>query len=248
MLFVTNDSTTAIRVYSVSPTGTLSQIPGSPFETGINWLGLKVTADGRFLVAGEVSGNNVGVFRIASTGSLSPVAGSPFAGSGPSAGVTVSCEGTLAFHVDDDKDVDVYKMDSHGALSPVPGSPFLTVAGFNAGLALSPNNRFLFVTDPFGPNSSSNISAFVVRPGGTLSPVPGITISRRLRPWGVAATTTSKDGKYLYSAMFVYSQVDVQTIGANGALTDNGSFATGLPGGGSGIGIAAFPPPSCHRQ
>jgi 6-phosphogluconolactonase (cycloisomerase 2 family) len=223
-----------------------SQIQGSPFETGINWLGLKVTADGRFLLAGEVSGNNVGVFRIAPTGSLSQVAGSPFAGSGPSAGVTVNCEGNLAFHIDDNQDVDVYKMDSHGALSPVPGSPFLTAAGFNAGLALSPNNRFLFVTDPFGPNFSSNISAFAVTPGGTLSAVPGSPFPAAFGP-GVAATTTSNDGKYLYSAMFAFSQVDVQTIGANGTLTDIGSFATGLPGGGSGIGIAAFPSPSCRQ-
>lgn len=247
-LFVTNDSTTAIRVYSVSPAGTLSQIHGSPFVTEINWLGLKVSADGRFLVAGEVSGNNVGVFRIASTGSLSAVAGSPFAGSGPSAGVTINCQGTLAFHIDDNQDVDAYKMDSHGALSPVAGSPFLTSVGFNAGLVLSPNNRFLFVTDPFGPNSSSNISAFVVEPGGALSSVPGSPFPAAFGPGGVAATTTSKDGKYLYSAMFVFSQVDVQTIGANGALTDIGSFATGLPGGGSGVGIAAFPSPSCQQR
>ena len=34
LLFVTNDSTTVIHVYAISPTGTLSQIPGSPFETG----------------------------------------------------------------------------------------------------------------------------------------------------------------------------------------------------------------------
>ena len=199
-------------------------------------------------MAGEVSGNNVGVFRIASTGSLSAVAGSPFAGSGPSAGVTINCQGTLAFHIDDNQDVDAYKMDSHGALSPVAGSPFLTSVGFNAGLVLSPDNRFLFVTDPFGPNSSSNISAFVVAPGGALSSVPGSPFPAAFGPGGVAATTTSKDGKYLYSAMFVFSQVDVQTIGANGALTDIGSFATGLPGGGSGIGIAAFPSPSCQQR
>jgi hypothetical protein len=45
--------------------------------------------------------------------------------------------------------------------------------------------------------------------------------------------------------MFVYSQVDVQTIAANGALTDLGSFFTGFAASGSGMGIASFPVPSC---
>jgi 6-phosphogluconolactonase (cycloisomerase 2 family) len=198
-------------------------------------------------VAGEASGDGVGVFRIASTGSLNAVAGSPFAGSGNSAGVAVNCESNLVFHIDDNQDIDVYKMDWRGALSPVPNSPFHTVAGFNAGLALSPNNRFLFVTDPFAPNFSSDISAFSATPWGAVSAVPGSPFTAAFGP-GVAATITSKDGKYLYSAMFAYSQVDVQTIAANGALTDIGSFATGLPGAGSGIGIAGFPSPSCQEQ
>jgi 6-phosphogluconolactonase (cycloisomerase 2 family) len=246
LLFVTNDSTTVIRIYSISPAGTLSQIQGSPFETSINWLGLKVTADGRFLLAGEATGNNVGVFRIARNGSLSAVAGSPFPGSGHSAGVTANCGGNLAFHIDTAHDVDVYSMDSNGTLSPVPGSPFLTVNGFNAGLALSPNNQFLFVTDPFGNNGSSNISAFAVGQDGTLSPVPGSPFPAAFGPGGVAATTTSRDGKFLFSYMFVFSQVDVQMIGADGALTDLGSFFTGLAASGSGMGIASFPAPSCR--
>jgi hypothetical protein len=45
--------------------------------------------------------------------------------------------------------------------------------------------------------------------------------------------------------MFVYSQVDVQTIAANGTLTDLGSFFTGFAASGSGMGIASFPVPSC---
>jgi 6-phosphogluconolactonase (cycloisomerase 2 family) len=244
-LFIVNDATTAIRVYTIAPNGTISPIPGSPFETGTNWLGLKVTANGHFLIAGEISGNNVGVFHIAASGSITPVAGSPFPGSGQSAGVTATCDASLAFHTDNNHEVDSYKITSEGALRPVPHSPFLTTAGFNAGLTLTPNNRFLYVSDPFGNNNSSNISAFAVRPNGALSPVPGSPFTASFGPGGVAAMTTSADGKYLYSYMFVYSQVDVQTIAANGALTDLGSFFTGFAASGSGMGIASFPVPSC---
>jgi 6-phosphogluconolactonase len=244
-LFVVNDATTAVRVYAIAPSGTISAIPGSPFETGTNWLGLKVTANGRFLVAGEMSGNNVGVFRIAPGGSIAPVTGSPFPGSGQSAGVTATCDAGLAFHIDNNQDVDAYKMSPDGALRPAPHSPFLTITGFNAGLTLSPNHRFLFVSDPFGSNGASSISAFTVRPSGALAPVPGSPFPASFGPGGVAATTTSADGKYLYSYMFVNSQVDVETIAPNGALTDVGSFFTGFAASGSGMGIASFPVPSC---
>jgi hypothetical protein len=53
---------------------------------------------------------------------------------------------------------DVYNMNPNGSLDPVAGSPFQTVTGYNAGLTLSPNNQFLFVTDPFGNNGASDIS------------------------------------------------------------------------------------------
>ena len=244
-LFMANDATTAIRVYTIAPNGTLSPIPGSPFETGTNWLSLEVTANGQFLIAGENSGNNVGVFRIAPGGSITPVAGSPFPGSGQSAGVTATCDANFAFHTDFGQDVDAYKMTPDGALRPLPHSPFLTTTGFNQGLTLTPNSRFLYVSDPFGNNGASSISAFAVRPNGALSPVPGSPFPASFGPGGVAGITTSADGRYLYSYMFVYSQVDVQTIAANGALTDLGSFFTGFAASGSGMGIASFPVPSC---
>jgi 6-phosphogluconolactonase len=246
-LFVTDDSATVIRAYSISATGTLSEIHGSPFQTGNSWRGLKVTANGRFLLAGETSGNGgVGVFSIGSNGSLRAVSGSPFAGSGPSSGVTVNCSGSLAFHIDNQQAIDVYNMSSNGSLKPVAGSPFQTVTGFNAGLTLSPNNQFLFVTDPFGNNGASDISSFVVGNGGALTPAPGSPYPALFGPGGVAATTTSNDGKYLYSYGFVYAQVDVQRIAPNGSLTEVGDFiTTGQGAAGSGMGIATFPAPVC---
>lgn len=43
--------------------------------------------------------------------------------------------------------------------------------------------------------------------------------------------------------MFVYSRVDVQSIAANGSLTDLGSTVTGLAAAGSGRALLLFAPP-----
>jgi 6-phosphogluconolactonase (cycloisomerase 2 family) len=160
--------------------------------------------------------------------------------------VTVNCAGNLAFHIDQNQAIDVYHMTPTGALTPVAGSPFETVTGYNGGVALSPNNRFLFVTDPFG---NDGISSFAVSNGGSLTPAPGSPYPALAGLDGPAATTTSQDGKYLYSYGFVYAQVDVQRIAANGSLTEIGSFeTTGQGAAGAGMGIASFPPPACVPQ
>jgi 6-phosphogluconolactonase (cycloisomerase 2 family) len=140
-------------------------------------------------------------------------------------------------------------MNSSGSLRVVAGSPFKTTTGFNAGLTLSPNNQFLFVTDPFGNNGASDISSFVLASSGALTPAPGSPYPALFGPGGVAATTTSQDGNYLYSYGFVYAQVDVQRITANGSLTELGDFITAGQGtAGSGMGIATYPPPACVSQ
>lgn len=76
-----------IAAYSInSKTGTLSQVPGSPFPTGLGPAYLALA--GNFLYVVNENDGNVSGFSInASTGALAPVPGSPF-GSGGSTLVT----------------------------------------------------------------------------------------------------------------------------------------------------------------
>jgi 6-phosphogluconolactonase (cycloisomerase 2 family) len=70
--------------------GTLTPLPGSPFAAGGAGTGetigsqdaLRVTLDGRFLLAVAAGSNDISVLRIADDGALTPVAGSPFPSGG----------------------------------------------------------------------------------------------------------------------------------------------------------------------
>jgi 6-phosphogluconolactonase len=239
-LYATSDSTNVIHIYAISSNGALAQV-GAPFPTGATVEGLKVTANGKFLVVGENSLTAVGVYSIGSSGTLTSVAGSPFPASAPPYDVEVSC-GNLVFVADTGSLIDVYSISSSGSLTRVPGEPFANgTTSTNGGLALSPNNQFLFVTDSF----SNDISSLAVESDGALKQVPGSPFTTSNWTGGVAV---SHNGKFVYSAFFTVAQVDGRSVGPNGKLSpvpgtpfSTGQAQTGVPT------VATFPPRSCSQ-
>ena len=197
-LFATDEFDTTIHVFRISgATGALSEVPGSPFSTGAQTEGLKVTANGQFLLAGLKSTNSVGVFSISSTGALAPVPGSPFAASGEAAAVTVNCAGTFAFVSDaGSSSVDAYAMAVDGSLIPVAGSPFPSggTSTINA-LTLTPNSNNLLTSDVF----NSQVSSLAVAQDGSLQPVPGSPFAAD--DW-VGSIATTRAGDFVYSSLF----------------------------------------------
>jgi 6-phosphogluconolactonase (cycloisomerase 2 family) len=240
-LFVTSDATEVIHVYSISTSGGLSEVSGSPFQTGANNDGLKVSPNGYYLVAGESSLNSVGVFAISSTGSIKPVAGSPFSASGTVNSVDVNCASRLVFAASNDSTfIDAYQMASDGGLTPSPGSPFENGTASNSfSLVLSPSGRFLFATDSF----SDDVSSMTVAPDGELAPVPGSPFNSKYWEGGIAV---SQQGDFVYSAAFAYTSVVLLRVGADGVLTYDGRFPTNqFSMAGELDNVASFPPPSC---
>ena len=244
-LFATEDTATIIHIYSIGIHGVLTEVPGSPFPTGANSQGLKVTANGKFLIVGEQSINAVGVYSISSTGTLAAVPGSPFATSATPFDVDANCASDVVFVADSGSSglIDVYSMASNGALTPVAGEPFANgTSSTNGGLALSPDNQFLFVTDTF----SQDISSFSVASGGGIAQVPGSPFATA--DW-TGGTSVTADGKFLYSAFFTTEQVDGRQIGADGTLTavpgtpfTNEQSQLGVPT------VITFPRPVCTTK
>jgi 6-phosphogluconolactonase len=245
-LFAAADTATDIHIYSIASNGSLSEIAGSPFPTGANAEGLKVTPNGKFLLVGENSLNAVGVYNIAASGALTAVAGSPFPTSASPFDLDVNCGGNLVFVIDNGSYngsysiIDVYNMSSDGSLTPVAGEPFYNgTSSVNGGLALSPNGKFLFVTDTF----STDISSIAVSSNGALSQVPGSPFATSDWTGGIAVSRT---GKFVYSALFTVAEIDGRVVDSTGALTpvpgtpfSTGQAQTGVPT------VIAFPPRTC---
>jgi hypothetical protein len=183
------------------------------------------------------------MFGIASNGALTPVPGSPFASpaNGEVTGVEINCAGNLLYAaqaVSFGTNVDVFSIAANGVLTLVQTSNNPTV-GANSNVAvLSPNQRFLFLSN----QDSNSFAVFNVASNGTLSLVAGSPFANPggSRPQQLA---TNQAGTFLY-ANNENGTVSVFSIASNGAL----SPVAGSPfAAGSSLrpGIAAFPPAAC---
>lgn len=242
-LFSMDQVAGVIHVFQiVSATGALTEVAGSPFPAGANALGLKVSPNGKFLVAGLDS--NVGVFAIGSQGTLTPVPGSPFSADEVTS-VEVNCHGNRVFasNAGSKNQINAYQMADNGALTPVPGSPFSS-GGTSVifGVTLNPSNQFLFASNGF----DDTVSSLAVDANGSLHPAPG-------SPFGAAdftgAISTTHDGQFVYVADFAVAEINGWSINSTGALmaVPGSPFSTGQSPLGQ-MTLTTFPAPSCSGQ
>ena len=112
-----------------------------------------------------------------------------------------------------------------GSLDSIAGSPFPTGGSEPLGVAMTPDGRYLYVTNL----ASESVSAFAVAADGSLSAVPGSPFAAGFGPWGVAV---SPDGKHLYvvdNRGYGASAVSAFSIAGDGSLSAvvGSPFATG---------------------
>jgi len=165
-VYTANVNGNTVSAYSVdTSTGSLTQIPGSPFPTGPNPDFVAVHPSGNFLYAGNVNGQSVSAYTLDSvTGALKEIAGSPFmiVGSLPRA-MALDLAGKYAFvsNASNSNDISAFRIESTtGALQLIAGSPFPTGSG-PLWAIVDPLGKFLYVANL----SSNNISAFSIDPG-----------------------------------------------------------------------------------
>jgi 6-phosphogluconolactonase (cycloisomerase 2 family) len=240
-LFELDESSTLIHTFNISSAGALTEAVGSPLDSGAFPEGVKVTANGKFLLVGLKSTDALGVYAIDANGGLTPVFGSPFLTNGAAAAVDSNCASNRVFVASAGSDlVDAFVMAADGSLTPVAGSPFPSggTSTINA-LTLTPSNQDLLTSDVF----NSAVSSLAVGPDGSLQPVPGSPFAAT--DW-VGSIATTRSGKFVYTSLFSRAAVDGWMIMTDGTLrpVPGRPFTTGQAGAGVQA-LTTFPAPSC---
>lgn len=259
-LFVTSNSPSGqIASYHVDDiSGALDQVVGSPVSSGGNDpVALVASPNQQFLYVANRDSNNIALFTIGTDGQVA-LTGNPTItpGSRPSS-IAINSTGTLLFVVDSygpgfsetnpgPGALIVYPIASSGALgSPVVSRslPYVPVQCFPSGVAVTPNDSFVYVTNtnayltttsnpatipPTGPTcpNQGTISGFSVASNGVLSPLAGSPYLAGSTPTGIAIDPTSR---FLYATDSSQNQLIAYNILTSGGLypLNNGPFATG---------------------
>jgi 6-phosphogluconolactonase (cycloisomerase 2 family) len=126
LLFGLNSQSNTVSVFTVSSSGLLTEVTGSPFPAGQNPVS-GVFADGTLYVANQNTGTVSALALARTTGQLTAITGSPFpAGTRPVSLAVSSGSKFLVVTTSNSSSgvIDVFAIGTGGTLTPVSGSPF----------------------------------------------------------------------------------------------------------------------------
>lgn len=113
-LFAAETGISSVRVFSISSSGVLAEVSGSPYKTGTGPYAVLVDSTGSYVYVTNRTDGTISGFLLSGTGALTAIAGSPFS------------TGTLPSAMVEDK------TDSYIAVLNAGGSPDLQVFKFDA--------------------------------------------------------------------------------------------------------------------
>lgn len=230
-LYTDDISNAGIDAFSISSTGMLTAISGSPFPMPSGWIpaqvdNIAIDPAGKFLYAPDAASNVVVGFTIdGATGALAPMSGSPFpAGASPQQ-VAVTPSGKFLYASDGNDPqggISAYTIDaSTGNLTSIAGSPFPTTTdGGPDGLVVDPSGKLLYAALPF----LNGIAAFTIDSStGALTSVAGSpffpSLTQGAFPF-MYSIALSPNGKFLYAQAAIDTDIYGFTVDpSTGALT-----------------------------
>jgi 6-phosphogluconolactonase (cycloisomerase 2 family) len=211
--------------------GSLSPMPGSPFEAGGAGTGapfgsaggLQETADGRYLLATDPASNQISVLRIRPNGSLQLADVAASNGTTPT---SIAVHGGLVYVANGGAGGSNYtgfRLNAGGHLTAILGS---TVAlpddALPGHVLISPDGRRLVGTR-VGPNAGpSFLDGFRIGPDGRLTAAPGSPFAaQRIGPFGSSFSPIHGDQLFVSNAHDGANagSVSVYDVAANGSLT-----------------------------
>jgi 6-phosphogluconolactonase (cycloisomerase 2 family) len=250
-IYVTNTSLNTIEAFSISATGALTAVTGSPFSTGPSSLPNPITFDsaGHFAYVSSQPGSLIFVYSVNSTtGALTQIGSVPTGGVSPSGLVSLSADGKFAYVLNGAASISAFSINSSsGALTAVAGSPSPVppVAGVGTNPALSlilnPNGKALYIKNDGGPGTAS-LTAFSINSAtGALAPLSGSPFTLGTNASGLAGIDPA--GRFLYVAnQGTCTAASSCSTASTGSISAFSLDAAGVPTALAGL-PAVTPPP-----
>jgi 6-phosphogluconolactonase (cycloisomerase 2 family)/uncharacterized protein (DUF58 family) len=211
-IFSVNDTTGLLN-----PTTTVSL----PANSGPAFLGMHPS--GKFLYSLNQTTNSISIFTVNSTTGALTAAGSAATAAGPFY-MVFSPNGSFAYVTCDSASAVLgFAVNSTtGALTPVSGSPYAINGGRVRGIAISPDNKYLYVADRDA--TPSGISGFTINQStGALT-----KMASSFSGDFIGTMIVDKAGKFLYAGSPADVNVSGYSINAStGALTFVADYAAG---------------------
>ena len=223
-LFVANNASNSVSVYSIDATTGALTPTGFPIAAGAGPVAVTVDPTDHFVYVANLTSNNISAYAINGS-TLTPVVDAPFnAGAGPAA-LAVDPNGNFLYVTNfSGNTVSVFLIDqANGMLSGVSGSPFAAGAG-PVSIAIDPTDAFAFVSN----NSAGTIGEYALNAiTGALTPISGSPIAAGTNPLALAIDPS---GLYLFGANAEAANqvVTFAITPATGALTVSSATAAAI--------------------
>jgi 6-phosphogluconolactonase (cycloisomerase 2 family) len=224
-LYASNSHSNAISAFTISGTGVLIPVGGSPFSTGSfddtihSGISLAATPDGMYLYAGSTGlAGQITIFSIYATGALTIVDKSPIAADGPMSSLKISPDGNyLVAAIFGSSELSIYAIRKNGTLREIHGSPYVLSSGAATSVDFNCASNLLYAGGPTGNIYAFNFSS------GKLSPVAGSPFATGVVSNQIVAL--SADDATLFSSNQGGNTVTAFAVGVNGDLTLPGTSA-----------------------
>jgi 6-phosphogluconolactonase len=212
-LLVVEHGFNKVAVYSINQqTGSLTEIPSSPFATGSSPVSVAIHASGKFAYVGNSSDRTLSEFNLdPNTGVLTSI-GSISAGAFNAATTLALAPSGQFAYVQNPSSIQVFSINpSNGSLTPVSGSPFDTSPVNGTVIVADPSGRFVYTSDP----QSSQVATVGIDPN-TGALVSLGNLAARVSPLSMAmssgAAAVAHVPKFAYVANSGANNVTAYTI------------------------------------
>jgi 6-phosphogluconolactonase (cycloisomerase 2 family) len=192
-----------IAGFSIDATnGTLTPVPGSPFDTNVAFSSAAATPNTTFLYASALIPNGVYAYSIQPNGELFSLLGSPFYDPNTPYSAGIEPAGRYLYIANYGGGISGWSIDPvYGGLTELSGSPYSTGGDAPNAMAVVPDGRAVVVDN----QAQSTTSSLAIQPDGSLQ-LRGTPQPAGANPNGIAVDPTSQ---------FVYtSATTVSTVSA----------------------------------